>query len=194
MSRKYNKGSIVLTAVAVLIFCFCGLALAASGGEGGTKGWVATDWFRVMNFSVLAIALILLLRKPAAKALDARIQGIKEQLSELEAKKKDAEKELAGYKEKLALLEQESEKLVEEYIRQGKEAKARILEEAKQAAEKLELQARRSIENEFKQAKAQLQKDILEKALVKAEALIKEKITREDQNKLVDEYLEKVVA
>jgi len=142
----------------------------------------------------LAIALFWLLRKPASKALNARIQGIKDQLSELEAKKKDAEKELAGYKERLSLLEQESGKLVQEYIRQGEEAKARILEEAKQAAEKLEEQARRNIENEFKQAKLQLQEDILEKALVEAEALIKKKITTEDQDKLVGEYLEKVVA
>jgi F-type H+-transporting ATPase subunit b len=34
----------------------------------------------------------------------------------------------------------------------------------------------------------------VEKALVKAEAIIKEKINSEDQDKLVDEYLEKVVA
>ncbi len=194
MNRNYKKGSIVLIAMAVLLFCFIGVVVASSGGEGGTKGWVATDWYRVMNFSVLAIALFWLLRKPASKALNARIQGIKDQLSELEAKKNSAEKELAGYKERLALLEKESEKLIEEYIRQGEEAKARILEEAKQAAEKLEEQARRNIENEFKQAKIQLQEDILEKALVQAEALITEKITTEDQDKLVDEYLEKVVA
>ncbi len=194
MCRNYKKGSMVLIAVAVLFFCFLGVALASSGGESGTKGWVATDWFRVMNFSVLAVALFWLLRKPASKALNARIQGIKDQLSELEVKKKDAEKELAVYQERLSLLEQESEKLIQEYIRQGEEAKARILEEAKQAAEKLEEQARRNIENEFKQAKLQLQEEILEKALVQAEALIKKKITTEDQDKLVGEYLEKVVA
>jgi len=52
----------------------------------------------------------------------------------------------------------------------------------------------RNIEHEFKQAKIKLQQDILEKALVNAENLIKNKITTQDQDKLVDEYLEKVVA
>jgi F-type H+-transporting ATPase subunit b len=179
--------------MAVLLFCFVGVVLASSGGESETPGWVATDWFRVMNFGVLAAGLFFLLRKPVAKALDARIQGIKDQLSELEAKKKDAEKELAEYNERLSLLEQEAEKLVEEYVRQGNEAKAKILKEAKQAAEKLEEQARRNIDNEFQQAKLQLQREMLEKALVNAETLIKNKITAEDQDKLVDEYLEKVV-
>ena len=147
-----------------------------------------------MNFSVLAIALFILLRKPVAQALSGRIEGIKNQLNDLEEKKKAAEKELSEFNEKLALLDQEAEKIIEEYIRQGNEAKARILEEAESAAVKLEEQAKRNIENEFKQAKERLQKDIMEKAIEKAEELIKNKITSTDQDKMVDEYLEKVVA
>ena len=190
----FKKGSVVMFVTAVLIFGFIGVVLASSGGESGAKGWVTTDWYRVMNFAVLAGVLFWLLRKPVSKSLDARIKGIQDQLSELEAQKKDAEKELAEYNQRFTLLEQEAEKIVTEYIRQGNEAKARILEEAEQAAEKLEEQARRNIEHEFHQAKLKLQEDILENALIKAEELIKSKITAEDQDKLVDEYLNKVVA
>jgi len=188
-----QKGLTAIVIMAVLLFCFVGTTIASSEGNGG-KGWVATDTYKVMNFAVLAIGLFLILRKPVSQALDSRIKGIKDQLSELEAKKKEAEKELVKYNERFSLLEQEAEKLVEEYIRQGNEAKARIIEEAKKAAEKLEEQARRNIENEFKQAKIKLQQDTLEKALVNAETLIKNNITAQDQDKLVDEYLEKVVA
>ena len=60
--------------------------------------------------------------------------------------------------------------------------------------EKLQTQARRSIEHEFDQAKQQLQAEILEKSLAKAEEIIKEKISADDQDRLVDEYLNKVVA
>jgi F-type H+-transporting ATPase subunit b len=194
MNPKISKCFIMVLVITLsVVFCLA-VASASSGGEGEAKGWVTTDTYRVMNFAVLAIGLFLLIRKPAANALNARIKGIKDQLSELEAKKKDAEKSLEEYNKKFSLLEQEAEKLVEDYIRQGKDAKARILEEAKRSADKLEEQARRNIEHEFKQAKLKLQEDILEKALVKAEALITEKITPEDQDKLVDEYLDKVVA
>jgi len=62
------------------------------------------------------------------------------------------------------------------------------------AAAKLEEQAKRTIENEFKNAKVKLQEEIIEKALVRAEKLVKEKITSEDQNRWVDEYLAEVVA
>ena len=194
LNPKISK-CFIMVLVITLSVAFClAVASASSGGEGEAKGWVTTDTYRVMNFAVLSIGLFLLIRKPAANALNARIKGIKDQLSELEAKKKDAEKSLEEYNKKFSLLEQEAVKLVEDYIRQGKDAKARILEEAKRSADKLEEQARRNIEHEFKQAKLKLQEDILEKALVKAEALITEKITPEDQDKLVDEYLDKVVA
>ncbi len=165
---------------------------AEGGGHGG--GWQATDTYRVMNFAVLAIGLFLILRKPVAQTFSNRIKSIRNELDELEEKKKAAEEELAQYNRQLAKLEEEAEKIVQEYIRQGNEARARILEAAKASAAKLEEQAQRSIESEFKKAKEQLVQEIMEKALVKAEDRIKTSITPDDQNKLVDEYLQKVVA
>lgn len=190
----FKKGSIMMVIMTMLFFCFIGVAMASSEGESKSKGWLATDTYKVMNFGVLAIGLFILMRKPVSQALNSRISGIKEQLSELEEKKQAAEKQLAEYTEKISGLEQETEKLIEDYIRQGNEAKARIIDEAKTAADKLEEQARRNIDHEFKQAKLELQQEILEKALQKSEEILKNKITAKDQEKLVDEYLDKVVA
>ncbi len=192
ISRKRNLIAVMTIVVAVLIFS--GVAWSSSEGEHGPKGWVATDTYKVMNFTVLVVALFFLLRKPVAQALSSRIKGIQDQLDELEVKKKEAEKKLAEYNEKLSLLDKEAEKIVAEYIKQGNEAKARILEEAESEAEKLEAQARRNIDSEFKQAKSKLQEEIFEKALIKAEEIIKSEINNEDQDKLINEYLEKVVA
>ncbi len=190
----FKKGPVMVVFMMLLFFCFMGVAMASSEQGGESKGWVATDTYKVMNFSVLAIGLFFLLRKPTSQALNSRIKGIKDQLDELETKKKAAEKQLAEYNEKFSQLEQETQKLVEDYIRQGNEAKARIIDEAKKAAEKLEEQARRNIDHEFKQAKLELQQEVLEKALEKSEEILTNKITAKDQEKLVDEYLEKVVA
>jgi F-type H+-transporting ATPase subunit b len=189
---KKNKAVIILYVLLLLAFSIS-TALCASG-EGGTKGWVSTDTFRVMNFVVLAVALGFVLRKPLSQALSSRIKVIKAQLDDLEAQKAEAEKQLAEYNDKLAQLEKEAEKIVDDYVRQGNEAKARILKEAEASAEKLQVQARRNIEHEFGQAKLELQKEIFEKSLVKAEDIIRNKFTGEDQDRIVDEYLTKVVA
>jgi F-type H+-transporting ATPase subunit b len=193
--HRFKKNSAVVLLILLFLFSFSlSTALSASGEDSGAKGWTSTDWFRVMNFTVLAIALVFVLRKPLSQALGARITGIKDQLEELDARKAEAEKQLAGYSEKLARLEKESEKIVEDYIKQGYEAKARILKEAESAAEKLQIQARRNIEHEFKQAKLKLQEDIFETSLAKAEEILTGKISGEDQDRLVDEYLRKVEA
>ena len=195
-NRKHRclRMSAVLICALVLLY-FAGNAVgASSGGEQGSKGWVATDTFKVMNFAVLAIGLFLLLRKPVSKALSDRIQGIKDQLSELEARKKEAEEELARYNEKFQQLDKEAEKLIAQYIQQGEDAKARIIKEAEIAAQKLEEQAQRNIEHEFKKTREKLQEEVLEKALTKAEEIIKTRISDKDQERLVDEYLDKVVA
>ena len=186
--RLFIMRSAIIVILALLVFPMSA-ALAASG-----KGWVATDWFRVLNFGILAVVLFLILRKPVASALSSRITGIKKELADLESQKEAAEKKLAEYSDKLSDLEKESEHIVADYIKQGNEAKARILKEAEASAEKLQAQARRNIEHEFDQAKKQLQAEVLEKSLAKAEELIKAKISTDDQNRLVDEYLDKVEA
>ena len=172
----------------VILPCF---AMGAS--DAGAKGWVATDTYRVMNFVVLVILLIVLLRKPISQALNGRIKGIQDQLNDLEEKKREAENQLAEYNEKLSLLDKQAEDIVSEYIKQGKEAKARILEEAKRAAEKIEAQAQKNIAQEFDAAKEKLQVEVFDKALAQAEDMIKQNISSEDQDRLVDEYLNKVV-
>ena len=191
-SRKFIA---VLFLLVLLLGVFSvSTALGASGGEGGSKGWVATDTFRVMNFAVLAIVLIFLLRKPLTQALSSRIKTIKDELEDLEARKDEAEKKLAAYNEKLAQLEKEAETIVADYIKQGNEARERILKEAESSAEKLKAQARRNIEHEFEQAKLKLQEEIFETSLEKAEEIIKNKFSEDDQDRIVDEYLKKVVA
>jgi F-type H+-transporting ATPase subunit b len=192
--RRRLAVGLTLMALGLLVFTTTALAVEGGGHGEGPKGWIATDTYRVINFGILALGLFLLLRKPLSNALGARIQGIREQLADLEARKAEAEKNLAAYNDKLARLDREAETIVQQYIQQGEEAKARIIEEAKETAVKLEAQAKRNIETEFQRAKDRLQAEAVEKALAAAERIIREKITQKDQSRLVDEYLKKVVA
>ena len=194
ITSSMKRNSIVMFIIISLLFFFVGVALGSSGGEHGPKGWVATDTYRVMNFSVLFLGLFFLLRKPTAQFFSTRIKGIEDQLGELETKKKDARQKLEEYTAKLAQLDQEGKKIVDDYIRQGNEAKERILKEAESVADKLKEQALRNIDYEINQAKLRLQEEVLGKAIVKAEEIIKNEITIEDHDRLVDEYLKKVVA
>jgi len=191
-SGRLTKKSFLIVALAVFVLLAAGICFASGGNDETT--WKKTDWFKVMNFGVLAVALFLVARKPVAEALNSRVQGIKEDLDALKAEKEAAEKELAEYNKRIATLGKEADKIVDEYRQQGEAAKAKILASAKEAAEKVEEQAKRNIENEFEMARQKLRQDIFEKAVIRAEEMVKGKITPEDQDRLVEEYLDKVVS
>ncbi len=169
------------------------IALASSGGEHHGGGWAVTDTYRVINFVVLAGALFLILRKPVSQFLGDRIRGIQEQFDDLEKRKAEAEQKIAEYNQRLANLEAESEKIIAMYRKQGEEARQKILKAAEDAAMKLEAQARRNIEQEIKKARQELETEIFERAIALAEEKIKKSITVQDQEKIVGDYLDKVV-
>ena len=192
---RTGKARYVVSLLVILsVLLAVGAVLASSeGGHGDSAGKVKDLIWRTMNFVVLAGGLIFLLRKPLAQALEARRQGIRDQLDDLEKQKADAEKQLSEYKAKLARLDKEIEKIVAEYVKDGEAVKAKIIEEAKVAAEKLQALAKKNIEQEFQKARQALKAEMAEQAVSMAEALIKKHIKDEDQERIVDEYLTKVV-
>jgi len=197
MGTKFKLGKRHLKVAGVVTALVTGVgsvAMASSDGGGVHNSWLEIDTWKVLNFGILAVAGFFIAKKPVAEFFSSRKQEIADELNDLEQKKADAEKKLAEYETKFRNLDQESKQIVEDYIKQGEEAKVRILAEAEAQAEKLEDMAKRTIEQEFKSAKAALQQEIAEKAMEQAEAVIKKSISAKDQTKLVDEYLKKVVA
>jgi F-type H+-transporting ATPase subunit b len=180
--------------VTVVVTGIASVAFASSAGGVVHNSWLEIDTWKVLNFGILAIAGFFIAKKPVVQFFSSRKQEIADELSSLEQKREAAEKKLAEYQAKFENLDQESKLIVAEYIKQGEEAKVRILAEASAQADKLEDMAKRTIEQEFKAAKASLQQEIVELAMEQAEAVIKESISSEDQDNLVDQYLKKVVA
>ncbi|MDP2646783.1 MAG: ATP synthase F0 subunit B [Desulfobacterales bacterium] len=191
--RDLKKFLLLLAVMLILPFSTAQGASDGEHGSGESIEWQATDTYRVMNFVVLAAGLFFLLRKPIAQSFNSRISRIRDQLAELEEKKKTAEKELARYEEKLTALDEEAKKILDDFIQQGNEARIRIIEEANSLAERIEKESIKTIKHEFKQSKMKLQQDILNQSILKAEEIIRDKITDKDQAVLIDEYLKKVV-
>ena len=198
MKKFFNakKRFIIALVFTLLLLCVSASSVLCSEGQksSGVKGWVATDTYRVMNFAVLVIALFFVFKKPVSESLSARIKGIREQLNDLEKEKEKAERELTEYEKKIEKLDNEAKIIAENYIKQGHEAKDRIMKEAEAAIKKLEEVAKKNIEYRFKEAKKDLHKEVLSDSLLRAKDIIKTKINSDDHKRLIDEYLIKVVA
>ncbi|MCB2188318.1 MAG: F0F1 ATP synthase subunit B [Deltaproteobacteria bacterium] len=169
-----------------------GEAAAEGGAHGPTSGQIWDFTARALNFAVLAVALFFVLRKPLAKGLRGRADSVREELAELEAKREEARRAYAVMEQRLKDAESEREAVLAEFRKQGEREREKIVEAANTLAERIKAQASFTIEQETAMAKAELRQEISEMSAAVAEELLKDKITAQDQTRLVDEYLAKV--
>jgi F-type H+-transporting ATPase subunit b len=149
--------------------------------------------YRFLNFAALVAILYFVLRKPVKQFFNDRRENIAKTLEDFEEKKSEAEARFQELESKLAALSQERERIMAEYIKEGEEEKEKIIANANEMADRIQKQAEVTIEQEVKSAKTELRQEIAEMSAAMAEELIKENIDQDDQQRLVAEYLDKVV-
>ena len=192
-NKKWSKAGIVLLTV-VSVLAWTGVLYAASDAHGGgipPEKWWDLGW-RTMNFAGLVIILVWALKKPIASGLKGRRETIKGQFEELEARKADAEQVYKEYEAKLAKIDDEVNSIIEAAFKQGESEKQRIIEDAERAAGDIKRQAEMAIQHELAQATTRLRSEIAEQAVMVAEELIRKNLKSKDQDKMVEDYLEKV--
>jgi F-type H+-transporting ATPase subunit b len=124
--------------------------------------------------------------------LSDRAQSIKDELADLESRKAKAQAELAEVEKRLKDAEGDREIIVADFRAQGEKERAKIVSAAELSAERIKAQAQFTIDQETAVAKAELRKEVAQLSAALAEDLLRQKITAEDQTRLVDEYLAKV--
>lgn len=162
------------------------------GSEGGASKW-PDFWYRVLNFVLMAGILFLVARKPIRELFAKRTQTIANTLAELEAKKKEAEKTYQEYSEKLAQLDKETARILEEYRAQGEAEKTKIIAGAEKSAAEIRAQTERAIQQEIKSATMALKREVAELSVAAAEKVLREKIGKEDHQLLIRDFTIKVV-
>lgn len=184
----------------VLLVAFVSFGFA-SGGEGGAHGgghggaaqWKDFMW-RCIDFAALVLILVWAVKKAdMKKALADRQAGIDRSLREADEMKAAAEKKYAEYTARLAQANKEAEELQKVIREDGLTEKARIVAEAEIAAEKIKEQAKVMAEQEIVRAKTELREEASRLAVQLAEQTLKSAMRPEDQDRLVGEYLTKVV-
>ena len=192
-----NFSGVVARVLLILIAVVLSASLAhASGGEAGgipKEKWLDLLW-RTLNFAGLVAILVFALKKPIANGLNSRRQAIVETFDDLEAQKAEAERIYKGYEDKLAGIDSEVESIISNAIKQGEVEKERIIEDANRAAGDIQRQAEMAIQHEISEARLRLRSEIAAQAVKMAEDLLKQNLKDADQNKMVEDYLEKVGA
>ena len=177
----------------VIYFTLLSNALASEAEEGHHHlNW--TDFtYRTVAFVILVGILVKLLRKPIANFLNARRDEIQRLIAELETKTAEARAEQARVQAKVGSLEQETRRIVDELIAEGEEEKKKIIEAAHRQAEYIQQQAEIAIEQEILAARDSLKNEVADLSVAAAQDLIQKRMKADDQQRLVREFMTKVV-
>ena len=188
MSRYATIGmAIALALLAVAI------ALASDGqAEGGQSPGMNFVW-RLLNIAIFVGILYKLVGSKAKAFFTGRRDGIRTELANLEARKTEAELQLAQIKRRIANLDAEREAILEESKIQAEQIKTAILTEAHKQAEQIREQALRMAENEGKAALEQLRAALADEIVATAEVLLQSKLDGAQHDKLINNSLTKVV-
>jgi len=194
-SKVKNKKFSWLLIFSLLTFhllLFAVAAFASEGGEAEQSLFKAYMW-PVVNFIILVVLLAYAMKKADIKGFfSKRTELIEQSLKEAREAKDLAQKALAEVEGRLKTIDKEVAEIIASAKISGENEKGRLVEEGDKLKEKILEQAKTNIDFEVKQAKATIKKEAVEIAMELAEKKLREKLTKEEQLKLLEESVAKI--
>lgn len=126
------------------------------------------------------------------KGLSGRREEIEKNLAEAKRIKEEAEEKFAEYDRKLAQATEEIAAISDAIRREGELEKQKIIASAKEMAIKIEQDAGKAADLEVAKARTELQREAVKLAVGVAEELLKKNFSKDDDTRLIDEYMQKV--
>jgi len=172
-------------------------ALPALASEASVEhGHAGPDWiylfYHSLGLSLLIGVLVYYTREPLKNFLLDRSDGIRRQIEGAETALAVARAEADELRAQLARASDESETFVREAADQAEAERTLAMERARQAAERIIREARRAADQEIARARRELQDEAARLATTIAAELLRERMTPEDDRRLISEFVEQV--
>lgn len=187
-----NAKNKTLAGALVLVVLSCGTAMAAADAHVDSGVLLKDFLYRLLNFSIVVAILVYFLKKPIGNALSGRREDIEKALAEAKKVKEEAEAKFAEYDKKLDQATQEIAAISASIRKEAEMEKQKIIENAREQAVKIEQDAEKAAALEVTKARLSLQQEAVQLAVGVAEDLLKKNFTKDDDSRLIDEYMQKV--
>ncbi|MCX5872853.1 MAG: ATP synthase F0 subunit B [Deltaproteobacteria bacterium] len=176
----------------ILLLSAVSIANASSGGgeESSWTPWLLT--WRVINTVALIALLIYFVKKPLITFFAERKDQIRRDLAEALEQREAALRLLAEYKEKIAGMEKELDRMRVELRKAAESDSEKVMANAERMSGAIVESAKMTAEQEVRKARESLRNEAVELAVQMAETMIREKITEKDRKRIVEDYLVKV--
>src|SRR3954447_12702896 len=124
-----------------------------------------------------------------SEALEKRQRAIEESIDASERTRREADKLLQEYRERLAEARNQAEEIVTRARKTGETAEAEIVAEARSKREEMMEQTRREIEAETRRAIQQIRSEVADLTVAATEKVTRKSLDTDDQRRLVEEAL-----
>jgi ATP synthase F0 subunit b len=194
-----------LAALAAGVLLLPAIALAAPEAHGDHAGieWVTPVFghsgklglvWSFINFAVLLWILEKILFKPLRSRTRDKHDTVKAEIDKATVARQEAEGVLAEYRDRLDRLDAEIAELMADAKAKAEADRVRIIDAAKREAEQITSTAHATAEREAAARRRQLEAEIVDRAVARAEAILRSKITPADQRTMVDRYVDQLGA
>lgn len=167
--------------------------MALQHAEGETPGVfdlsLSVSFWTVVIFLVLLGVLMKFAFPPILGYAEAREKRIQAQLDEAQQTRSETERLLARQREELAEARRQSQEIVAEAKQAGERVRQELLEQGRQQHEELLARAKQDIERERQLAVEAVRREAVELALAAASRLLDQRLTADEDRRLVAEYL-----
>jgi F-type H+-transporting ATPase subunit b len=162
---------------------------AHDGGSGIFSVDVGLSVWTWVLFLVTLGVLVWKVFPAIAGGLEERQRKIQDAIDEAAEDREEARRLLERHRRELAEARQEAQSILAEGREAGERLREDILEEARQEQAKMLERTRREIGREREKLVADVRREAADVAIAAAERLLRERLDREDDRRLVEDYL-----
>ncbi|MBR57765.1 MAG: hypothetical protein CMH54_06875 [Myxococcales bacterium] len=176
----------------LFLFIILGILTPNLAYAAGASFDATTFWAFVTNFVLLFGTVIFLTRKGIQGFFVKRSESVGKELEEARAVHQEAQNLLKQYESRISDLDAESKEILAQFHADGESEKQRIVEEAQREAARIEKEAKFRIQQEAKNARERLLKEVVPIALEQAEEAIKSRLDDPTRDRLIAEGVEQL--
>jgi F-type H+-transporting ATPase subunit b len=154
----------------------------------GIPGWI----LKLLNMAVFIGVLVYFVGGPVKRAFRERSEAIRRAADEARERREKADRMAGDIQARLSAIEAEVRAIHERAQAEGERQKRELITAAEAESQKILTAARNEVDSRLKHARTELTEYAGQLASERAEQILREKITEQDQKKLFQESLREV--
>jgi F-type H+-transporting ATPase subunit b len=144
---------------------------------------------QLVNFTLLALLLYLVLYKPVLRMLNERKERIARSMADVDAAREAAAKAQQEYDRRVAEAQRRAQEIIAQAAQTGEKAKADIVADAHREAEKIKQDAIADAEQQKVRALADVQSQIAGLSMMATERVLGQAMDEKTQRQLISSFL-----